>query len=116
MKRRFELSSGIDLTITLDIDTDVMTPELAKEINSFWAGADDVLDASEGDVIQAVARRAAGPLLATLLDDWIPQYALDELGKSEGWPEKHGITIVDHDLPNMDSDMWDVEELEVTPA
>lgn len=116
MKRRFQLSYGFDLSITLDIDTDVMTPELAKEVNAFWISADEILEVSDGDAVQAVARRAADPLLRSLQDGRYQEYALEELGKSEGWPEKHGITIVDYEIPCTDSVTWDVEELEVTPA
>lgn len=43
-----------------------MTADFAKEINDFWSGSEDVLDASDGCVFQAVARRAAGPLLMFL--------------------------------------------------
>jgi len=114
MKRRFQLSSGFDLTITLDIDTDVMTPDIAQEVSTFWISKDEVSEASDGDVFEAVARYAAGSLLMSLLSGWnSPEIALKELSESEGWPEQHGITIVDYDLPTFDASALDVDELEV---
>ena len=71
MKKRFKIDSGMDTSITLEIDTVKMTPELAAEMNGFWCGAEDVLSAADGDVIQAVARRAAGRLLSLLMDGWL---------------------------------------------
>ncbi len=110
-KVRFKLSQGFDLSITLDIDISVLTPDIAEEVSTFWASKDEVREASEGNVYEAVARYAAGPLLRDLLDGWTPGWALEELSKSEGWPENHGITIIDYEVPDLSAAMWDVEEL-----
>src|SRR5690348_7989298 len=114
MKKRYKLSCGMDMTLTLDIDTDVMTPELAQEVNSFWSGAEEVLDASDGDITQAVARRAASYLWSELQDGWRPQYVTEQLAKAEGWPPQHGITIVDYEIPDMDPVYLEVELLKNT--
>lgn len=104
MKKRYKLESGMDTSITLEVDTGVLSEELAAEINAFWTGADRVLDESNGDVFQAVARRAAGPLIGFLCDGYHSDGAVAQLSDCEGWPpeETHGgIAIVDHELPDL---------------
>lgn len=103
MKKRYRLDSGMDTSITLDIDTDKIPETVASEINSFWMGADDVLDHSDGDVFQAIARRAAGPLLGYLMDGYHERGAVEMLSKEEGWPDaaNGGITVIDHEIPTL---------------
>lgn len=114
-KRRYRLESGMDTSITLEIDTTKITPELAEEINGFWSSADEVLRESNGDIVEAVARRAAGPLLWFLIDGWNKQGAVDQLSKSEGWPDAEhiGISITDYDIPDLSADQFDVTEVAV---
>jgi len=111
MIKKYRITSGMDLELTLGIDTDVLSEELAHEINDFWAGADEILEASDNDVYQAVVRRAANPIWNELLNDWDGVWALEQLGKSEGWPERHGITILDYELPDRDQCSLDVTQL-----
>lgn len=107
MKKQFELIADNDTGITLEIDTDKMTAELAKEVNSFWSGAAHVLEASDGCVFQAVARRAAGALLIMLIEGSSPEGAIKELSEREGWPGGDmGITIIDHETPDLEPDMF----------
>lgn len=118
MKKRYKLEAGMDTSITLDIDTATLTAELAAEINKFWAGAREVLAESDGDVHQAVARRAAGPLLGFLWDGFHPEAAVSELAQSEGWPPDEvlaGIRIVDHELPELGPLDFEVTTIEVGP-
>lgn len=113
MKRRFKLEAGLDISITLDIDLDKVTPKLAAEINNFWARQKDVLRASDGDAIQAVARRAAGPLLFFLIEGHNSRGAVEKLSEEEGWPHSDniGITVVDLDLPDFSADNLCVKEI-----
>jgi hypothetical protein len=112
MKRKFRLESGLDTSITLEIDTEKLTKPLAKEINDFWAGSSDVLSASYGCVIQAVARRAAGPLIGFLMDGYHEAGAVAQLSQQEGWPSENiGITIIDHEIPDLDAYSYHVEEI-----
>ena len=103
MNRRYRLTSGLDTVITIEIDDEKIPIEMAREINGFWSSADEVLDASGGDVFQAVARRAAGQLLGFLIDGYNEAGAVSELLDSEGWPgsENGGITIVSHEIPQL---------------
>ncbi len=117
MKRKFRLESGMDTSITLEIDTEKLTEPLAQEINDFWSGSSDVLSASDGCLIQAVARRAAGPLIGFLMDGYHEVGAVMQLSQQEGWPTKNiGITIIDHEIPDLEADMYDVEEITESEA
>lgn len=113
IKRRFRLESGLDTSITLEIDTSKITEDLAAQINGFWSGDEDVLNASDGDVIQAVARQAAGPLLWLLTEGFNNRAAVKSLSKSEGWPEDEtlGISIVDYEIPDFSADAFEVREI-----
>ena len=113
MKKRYKLESGMDTSITLGIDTDKIPEALAREINAFWVDGDYILDLSDGDAFQAVARRAAGPLLSYLMDGDTPKWAVKQLSENDGWPdaEDGGITIIDHDIPELGSDIFDVTEI-----
>lgn len=116
MKKRYKLEAGMDTSITLDIDTEVITEALAREINGFWTSAEDVLEESGGDVFQAAARRAAGGLIGFLFDGFTTDGAVSELSESEGWPPDEvltGIRIVDHDLPEFGSLDFTVTTIEV---
>lgn len=106
MKKRFQLIADNDTSITLEIDTDKMTAELAKEVNNFWSGARYVLEASDGCVFQAVARRAASALLVMLIEGSSWEGAIYELSEREGWPGGDmGIAIIDHETPDLEPDM-----------
>lgn len=87
--------------ITLEVDTEKLTPELATEINEFWGGADDRLQAEDGDVVRAVIRlygaRMMGLMLAVggvTVDDRIetsgPSIWTKEMHAEEGWPGADG--------------------------
>lgn len=115
MKRTFKLECGMDLTPTLSIETDILTPQWAAEIARFWSNKDRLLDASDEDEYQAVARLAAPWLWDYMMHDgYHEQGALQELHKQEGWcipGETLGITILDHDYPDMDPVYLEVEEI-----
>lgn len=112
MKKRYKLETGLDTSITLEIDTAKISEDLAREINAFWVEADFILALSHGDVYQAVARRAAGPLLGYLLDGCHSVGAVASLLADEGWLGIEGIMIVDHDIPCLGADDFAVTELE----
>lgn len=108
--RRFKFSAGMDTTIVLDVDTSLMTEEMAQEVNNFWACAKEVLASADGDVIQAAARRAAPQLIMELINGWTPEHAAHLLGEQEGWPKEHGIKIVAADIPEFDAEHLVLEE------
>jgi Protein of unknown function (DUF2528) len=114
MIKEFRVGAGDDLSITLHIDTSVMTETLAKEVNGFWGGAEEVLRESKGCIFQAVARRAAGPLLSYLMDGYGLTSAVSQLADQEGWPKENiGITVIWYEIPDLDPISLSVEECPV---
>lgn len=114
MIRRFQIDSGFDLTITLDIDTEVVTQDLADSVAVFWSSKDEVADVS-ADTYEATARYAAVFLWPLLIEGYNEQGALRDLQEQEGWcwDGDFGITIVDYDLPDMSAAGVECKELEV---
>lgn len=104
--------------VTLDVDCDVLTPELATQINSFTIDADERLAAADDDVVAAVVAMAASWFLGYVLDTieslntYGMQRAFDAL---EGWPSDgaHGIRLVEWEgRPDLDSAGLVLSELE----
>lgn len=110
MKKCYKLETGLDTSITLEFDTAKVSEDLAREINGFWVEAGYILDASGGDVYQAVARRAAGPLLGYLLDGSNIYGAVAALSADEGWPSDLVVwmKILDYEIPALGADDFDV--------
>jgi Protein of unknown function (DUF2528) len=104
VKKTYEVSDG-EATLTLEIDTAVLSAELATMINNFWHGSKQVLERSGGDIYQAVARRAARPLFIFLSQGFTSEGAMDSLCDSEGWPpiSQLGIKMVDSYLPTFNA-------------
>ncbi|WP_182212398.1 DUF2528 family protein [Stenotrophomonas acidaminiphila] len=112
--RSFKIDNGMDLSITLDIDTSILTPDYAHETARFWASKDDVLAASDDDDYQAVARYAASDLWRYLIDGYNEAGALRQLHEQEGWcypGDSVGITIRDYEIPSFYAADHEVEEL-----
>ena len=106
-----------DAEVILAVDHSCLTPDLARQINEFWTGAEERLDAADGDVVLAVIRMAGAEFLGWVLDvnsnlsvDGM-QREFDEL---EGWGGPIcGIRLVDFDgRPDLDSTQCYVKELE----
>ncbi|MGB3393214.1 MAG: DUF2528 family protein [Stenotrophomonas sp.] len=113
--RSFQIVTGMDLSIVLDIDTTILTPDIAHETARFWASKDEVLEASDGDDYQAVARHAAGRLWGYLINGYTESGAVRELHEQEGWcwpGDSLGITIRDYEIPDFDAASYEAQELE----
>lgn len=54
--KKYRVTDDAENYVELQVDTDVLTPELATEINKFWGDAESRLDEENGDVIAVVAR------------------------------------------------------------
>lgn len=112
--RSFKIENGMDLSIILDIDTTILTQDRARETARFWTSKDEVLDASDGDDYQAVARYAAGELWCFLIEGLNEAGAVKKLHEQDGWcwpGDSLGITIRDHEVPGFDASLYEVEEL-----
>lgn len=103
--------------ITLRVDHDVLTPELATEINTFWTGADERLADENDDVVRAVVRMFGAAAIRFFMDDggarfdsggqgerhWTGQVLRSQV---EGWPDidSLGILILSADVSAVDYD------------
>lgn len=114
MNKKYKIEAGFDISITVDVDLNKLTPELAKEINDFWSGAEDILNKSDGNIIIAAVRRSAPYFISALLEGYNTKGAQSQLDESEGWPEngEHGITLVDYEVPDFGAYDVDVTEIE----
>lgn len=113
MKKQYRLDSGMDTSITLEIDTDKVDASMAAEMNSFWWGGNQVLSASDGDVFEAVARRAAGELIKLMLNGYTEDGSVNELNEMEGWPGENvrWLRIVDCEIPDLSATEFSVTEI-----
>lgn len=94
-----------DAEVTLRVDSEVLTKDLATEINQFWSSADERLRDEGGDVVRAVVRLFGTAAIRYFMADGgasfgpTPQgdtYQTDAVIKSqsEGWPDCHGLGIL----------------------
>lgn len=109
--KKFRLTDEAENYVELQVDTDVLTPELATEINKFWGNAESRMNSQQGDVIAVVVRlfgslalsyfqQEGGVMLATPIQEaeartWTNR-VIDFAG--EGWTSNSfelGIQIVD---------------------
>jgi hypothetical protein len=106
--RRFNVRYADDNQVLLEVDTAILTPELATEINSFW-GSDKLRLAEQGgDIVQTVVRLFGARAIFSMQADGGADFSEGAEGSSEfwtkrvlelqveGWPdfERLGIRIV----------------------
>ncbi|HEY0955361.1 MAG TPA: DUF2528 family protein [Pseudoxanthomonas sp.] len=119
-KKRYVIdhSEIFDIQVALEVDHDLLTPELASEINGFFIDADDRLEDADEDPVLAVIKLAASIFLSYVLDvnqslnTEGMQHAFDT--QYEGWPDagKHGIKLIDWEgRPDLDSALLIIEEV-----
>ncbi len=108
MKKSYKVTASWfnDAEVVLLVDHDVLTVELATEINEFWGSASDRLSDEDGDVVKAVVRLFGARAIACLMEQgwadfgdgrpdinlWWTQKVIDEQG--EGWPDVAGLGIL----------------------
>lgn len=98
-----------DAEVTLQVDHDLLTPELATEINGFWSNSGRRLAAEDENVVRAVIRMFGARAIALAMEQggWDFSNHSREKGLStaqdvidrdgEGWPkaEELGISVTD---------------------
>jgi hypothetical protein len=105
MLKYFDIESGFDFSILLAINPDVLTEGMVTEMNNFWGNSDRMMRASNGDVYQAFARRAALQLFVSLFEGYDAEQAVQLLSQQEGWyPQVSSIQIVDATIPRLDAE------------
>lgn len=106
-----------DSGVTLRVDHDVLTPELATEINTFWSDADGRLVDENYDVVRVVIRMFGAAAIRFFMDDGGARF--DSRGNGdlhwtgqvikslvEGWPDidSLGILILSAEVSAVDFD------------
>ena len=116
-----------DAKVVLQVNQDVLTPELASEINSFWGDADSRLTDEDGDVVKTVVRLFGARAIACFMEQggadfgekrpgigkWWTQKVIDE--QHEGWPdaENLGILITSCEVSSVGFDDVELEAIDV---
>lgn len=100
-----------DAEISLQVNHDVLTQELATEINRFWSGAADRLDLEDGDVVRAVIHLFGAEAIRYFMAEGGASFGSLETGRywtdkvlkeqAEGWPDcdSLGILITAAEVP-----------------
>lgn len=125
--KKFRVTDEAENYVELQVDTDVLTPELATEINKFWGDAESRLGEENGDVVAVVARlfggmalryflREGGVTLAPPLQEATTHYWSNQVidFAVEGWPSTSlelGIQIVDALVIAVDFDTVRLSEI-----
>lgn len=110
----------IDAELTLRVDHDILTPELATEINNFWSENGWRLSKEDGDVVRAVIRMFGARALRRAMEQgWdfsnhsgarALNHAEDVINMDgEGWPNAEGLGISITDASASLPDFDDVE-------
>lgn len=94
-----------DAQVRLQVNLNVLTPELATEINTFWSGANDRLSDEDGDVVRSVVRLFGvcaiqyfmrnGGANASASDEVSRIWTADVIAaQGEGWPGVDALGIL----------------------
>lgn len=120
--RRFRYQHE-DYDLVLELDTAILTEEMAHEINDFRSESESRLDTCEGDIFRVVGRMFALGAFGYMAEIGGAFITDRDLGRefvrsildrfSEGWPdiETLGISIVEAYVPSFDfNDLAETEE------
>lgn len=110
-----------DWEVTLEVDHDVLTPELANEINTFWSGWEDRVEQENGSHVKAVIRFAGTLCINEMLRNFGTEFYesnkeasavwTKDLFDQEGWPENPGIRVIAASVEVADYDGVSLKEL-----
>ena len=85
-----------DAEVSLQVDHDVLTPDLAMLINGFWSGSEDRLKAENGDVVRAVVRLFGSCAISYFMSDGGARMSWCD---SRYWTEKAPIPLASTSFP-----------------
>lgn len=110
--RRFCLELSEKFELILDIDTSVITEELAHQINSAHPCPDRLLQTC-GDIYQAIARRVASMLCRGLYIGCNSEEALELLDSYDEWKglASSGLKIIDYCLHGIAPEAFGIREI-----
>jgi hypothetical protein len=104
--KKFKVSDFSGDEVVIEVDLDVLSPSLAKEINGFFVFSDKRLELVDGDAVRAVLLMFGNDAVRYFLHDggiWlsgpigddnvkVTKDVLDFIG--EGWPDFENLGIV----------------------
>ncbi|WP_027670056.1 DUF2528 family protein [Rheinheimera baltica] len=112
-----------DYEVTLEVDHEILTPELAREINQFWCFSDDRIDQENGSHVRVVIRLAGLYFINAMLSHDGVHFGKSnteagaawsrDLTQEEGWPEKPGIRVIAASVEAPDYDSLELTELTI---
>lgn len=110
-----------DLEVTLEVNLDVLTPELAKEINQFWHDSAYRIESESGSHVRAVIRMAGEFFINAMLAHGGAQFGKShleagaswssDLSREEGWPKDSGIRVIAASVEVPDYDSLELKEI-----
>lgn len=112
-----------DYEVTIEVNHELLTPELATQINEFWSDSEDRLDAEDGDPVKAVIRLAGSCLINEMLREGSMSFSKENegmvkrwtewLASQEGWPpaDMLGIRCIDAEVLGPSFDDLELTEI-----
>lgn len=99
--KKFKVSDFNDNEVVLEVDLNVLTPQICTEINDFWGGNKPRLQAENGDVVRTVVR---------LFSQYAIQYFMSDggveltgpIGERNVYCTKEVLSFVHEGLPDFD--------------
>lgn len=83
--KKFKVSHGDENAVSLEVDTNILTIELATQINEFWSDARSRLNEQNGDVVQAVARMFGVAAIRAMETDGGVTFSEGDADSSKRW-------------------------------
>jgi hypothetical protein len=105
--------AGFDFSLSLRINTSILTAEIAAKINDSYDNGELVLKVSNGDVYKAVARQAAFEVFYSLLGGYDPEASIQLLNQRFEWNIENlflGIEIIDYEILEFSATSFDCVE------
>ena len=122
--KRYVVNFGDENSVTLEVDTVKLSPELATEINKFWSSHNLRLSEQNNNPVEVVARLFGAAAVRVFMENggalhlsegkereyWTRKVLQDQW---EGWPEFEslGVLLVDADVSCVDYFAVTLEEV-----
>jgi hypothetical protein len=108
-------ADGYDFAVTLQIDTTVLTKDIATKINDLYDNGELVLKVSNGDVYKAVARQVAFEMFHSLVEGYNSEQAIQLFSQqmqeyARLSSENLGIEVVSCGIRKLDAALFECSE------
>lgn len=78
-----------DYEVWLEVDHQLLTPELAQQINEFWTQHKSRAEEEGGDHVRTVIRMAGDLVIGLMLESgWDVDFAITQIEQGKRWSEK----------------------------